>query len=44
MKALVERRIKEKLGKDKDGKDSYYLFIAGTLPNIGTPLSTQTNP
>ena len=36
MKALIEKRIKEKLGKDKEAKESYYLFINGCIPNICT--------
>jgi hypothetical protein len=41
VKSLVEKRIKEKMGKDKEGKESYYLFVGGTVPGIGNSVPTQ---
>jgi hypothetical protein len=30
------------MDKDKEGKESYYLFVNGNLPNIGTALPTKS--
>lgn len=37
----MEKRIKEKMGKEKEGKESYYLFVGGTVPGIGKFFVTQ---